>query len=224
MPPHAAMPPRLNATKMADPVAATAAALAPHLAAAQLRHLESTPLSDDDLRRLLGRDIRISTLPQLATMTDISQALDAKGRGIVLELTTGPNNGHWIALLRHPGSIEVFSSYGTPPGWDVDHWLTQRKRRQLGEDGGDLVRLLHKAQADEGLAVSYNSTDFQHASADCGRWRCSGAAAAGPPVDAAVSCRHQKVGPGPRCLGDGGHAAPAGEVVTKRHGGTGWRA
>ena len=136
----------------------------------ELAKREATPLSDDDLRVLLP-GIKISTYPDLARMSSIDDLLDAKGQGILLELTTSANDGHWTLVQREPNGFSFFSSFGKPPDWELAHWLSPETRTRLHESNPDLSRLLEKAQAD-GAKVTYNAVKLQGDGniATCGRW------------------------------------------------------
>ena len=56
--------------------------------------IKDYPLSDDDIRTILGNDIKIITYPMLGKMRDISEAFDSKGRCIMLYLTHSESSGH----------------------------------------------------------------------------------------------------------------------------------
>jgi hypothetical protein len=126
-----------------------------------LAKAEAKPLSDSDLSTLLP-GIKITSYPQLANMQSIDDALDSKGRGIILILTTGPSDGHWVGLLKSPAhkTIEYFDSYGNAPDYDLEHWVSPHKRAQLKENAPYLTQLLNKSQ-DDGDDVVWNRTKFQ---------------------------------------------------------------
>jgi hypothetical protein len=126
------------------------------------------PLSDDDLRRLLGSDIKIWRYPQLGDLTSIDQLFDDKGRAIVLFPTFSPTSGHWTALIRRPKGIEFFDPYGDAPDTDQRDGLTRTRLEQLDMDQPYMTRLLRSS----GLPVFYNNFGFQKDKASvatCGR-------------------------------------------------------
>jgi hypothetical protein len=132
----------------------------------------STPLSDSDLRSLLGENIRVVTYPQLESCTTIADALDDTGRCIILFLTESSTSGHWTCVhTTGPTSLEYFDPYGLK--WDVPfEWLSDEQERALGQTRHSLSRLFAAAQR-EGVNVTHNSTQFQakgDAIASCGRW------------------------------------------------------
>jgi hypothetical protein len=129
------------------------------------------PLSDDDLRALLGTRVSVLRYPDLHSCRTILDALDDCGRAVVLFETVSETEGHWFTILVHPGPrIECFDSFGTPPdGWR--RWLSAEQLRRLHETGCPLSRLLRHAEA-HGVPVTYNTRAFQSKGprvATCGR-------------------------------------------------------
>jgi len=125
------------------------------------------PLSDGDLRRLLGRDIRIWNYPQLQDLTDANELFDKRGRAILLFPNSGPHSGHWTALFRRPKMIEFFDPYGDKPEAQKKG-LGRSRLEEYDIERPDLTRLLRAT----GLPVYYNTHDFQRESpnvATCGR-------------------------------------------------------
>jgi len=132
-----------------------------------LGKLKSYPLSDADIRRILGSGIKIITYPDLNKMSDISQAFDKKGRCIMLYLTENSSTGHWTCMLNKPSGIEFFDPYGNPPDYVLQE-LPMEQREELGEAQPILTELLKAS----GKPVYYNSYGFQKDKADvntCGR-------------------------------------------------------
>ena len=70
-------------------------------------------LTEDDMRKLLP-GTRVITYPELRSFSRIEDALDSHGSLVLLFLTTGLSQGHWIALDADTerGTIEFFDSYG----------------------------------------------------------------------------------------------------------------
>ena len=133
-----------------------------------LAEAKDYPLSDSDIRKILGRDIKIHTYPQLGEMNSIDEMFDRKGRAILLFLTTGPQSGHWLCLIRRKDSIEFFDPYGEPPDRGQKKDVSRTMLEQLDEVNPYLTDLLRKS----GKAVYYNTHDFQKDRADintCGR-------------------------------------------------------
>jgi hypothetical protein len=132
-----------------------------------LGRIKAYPLSDTDIRTLLGQDISIITYPELADMSDINECFDKQGRCILLFLTSSPTSGHWCCLLRRKDGIEFFDPYGEPPdaqkkGADPALLLQMDSRQPY------LSRLLR----DTDVPVHYNHHPFQKEKSDvntCGR-------------------------------------------------------
>ena len=114
------------------------------------------PLSDGDIRQILGQDIRILTYPDLGKLKSADQMFDAKGRCILLFLTSSPTEGHWCCLLNKKKGIEFFDPYGEPPGEILDE-LPKARLEALDQNQPYLARLLRAS----GKPVYYNTHEFQ---------------------------------------------------------------
>jgi hypothetical protein len=124
-----------------------------------LAEIKAHPLSDYDLRQLLGSNIKIRTNRQIGDATDIDELFDEEGRLILLYTPHDPKSGHWVCLMRHPDSIYYFDSYGDRPDEEED----------LNGQSPTLTRLLQAS----GLPVFYNTHQYQKLRDDiatCGRW------------------------------------------------------
>jgi hypothetical protein len=125
------------------------------------------PLSDGDIKKILGSDTQIITYPMLKGFKNIDQCFDRKGRCILLFLTTSPTEGHWVCMLRRPNSIEYFDPYGESPE-EMKEQLPQSLLSQLDESRPYLSNLMRAS----GLPVYYNTHSFQKDRANintCGR-------------------------------------------------------
>ena len=132
-----------------------------------LEQARGYPLSDEDLRKLLGRDISIITYPQLGEMSSIDECFDSKGRCILLFLTTGPQEGHWCCMLKKKDGIHFFDPYGEAPE-EVKDAIPRPLLEQLDETRPYLTSLMRKSK----LPVFYNTHGFQKERGDistCGR-------------------------------------------------------
>lgn len=114
------------------------------------------PLSDGDIRTILGDDIRILTYPDLGKLKDWRQMFDAKGRCILLFLTSSPTEGHWCCLLNKKKGIEFFDPYGEPPG-EILEDIPDSRLAALDQNQPYLTRLLRAS----GKPVFYNTYPFQ---------------------------------------------------------------
>lgn len=132
-----------------------------------MEEIKSYPLGDDDIRKILGNDIKIITYPMLGKMRHIDEAFDKKGRCIMLYLTHNEHSGHWVCMLNKGKEIEYFDSYGEPPEEALDD-VPLSKLQRLDEDYPYLTKLFR----DSGKKVSYNHHPFQKTKDDintCGR-------------------------------------------------------
>jgi len=132
-----------------------------------LGKIKDYPLSDSDIRKILGKDIKIITYPDLNNMSDIRQAFDKKGRCIMLYLTQSATSGHWVCMLNKKGSIEYFDPYGEPPEKALQT-VPMEEREEWGESQPVLTHLLKAS----GKPVFYNKYPFQKDKQDvntCGR-------------------------------------------------------
>ena len=132
-----------------------------------LEEVKDYPLSDGDIRRLLGQDIKILTYPELKNMRSIENCFDSKGRCIILFLTTSPTEGHWCCMLRNKEGIEFFDPYGDPPEAQKEG-ISGGLLNQLDERQPYLTALMRGS----GLPVYYNTHAFQKDKANintCGR-------------------------------------------------------
>jgi len=68
------------------------------------------PLSDDDLRKLLGPKLKIVKYSQLDSLTDLNQLLPNPVDACILLYEQAPNVGHWTALLKYDEIFEHFDS------------------------------------------------------------------------------------------------------------------
>ena len=132
-----------------------------------LGKIKDTPLSDSDIRKILGRDIKIITYPQLASMGSINECFDKKGRCIMLYLTQSETSGHWVCMLSKKDGIEFFDPYGEPPEYALKT-VPEEEREAFGEGQPYLTQLLKAS----GRKVIYNTHPFQKDRSDintCGR-------------------------------------------------------
>ena len=132
-----------------------------------LGEIKSYPLSDDDIRKILGRDIKILTYADLAKLKDIRQAFDSKGRCILLYLTMSDTSGHWVCMLNRGNSIEYFDPYGDAPNHALKT-ISAEERQEYGEERPYLTDLMKAS----GMPIYYNTYPFQKDKTDvntCGR-------------------------------------------------------
>ena len=72
-----------------------------------IKRIEQKPLSDADLRTILGASLKILKYSELANVSALSSLLPSGQDYCIILYEREENSGHWVALLR--GSSE---SYG----------------------------------------------------------------------------------------------------------------
>lgn len=124
-----------------------------------LAEVRAYPLSDSDIKRVLGRGMRILTNRDLPTFDTIDQIFDRKGQCMLLYTPDDPTSGHWTCLWRNAEGIHYFDSYGEKPDIPED----------LGDQPATLTALLKAS----GQPVFYSTHPYQKERSDvatCGRW------------------------------------------------------
>ena len=123
-------------------------------------------LNDDDIHKMIPT-LSIKTYQEILGARTLDDILDAKGRLILLYLTTDAHTGHWVALLKKHGVVEFCDSYGIRPDGE-GKWLTPAKLKQLGQASKHLSALLNACP----YKVVWNNTKLQSDKstiATCGR-------------------------------------------------------
>jgi hypothetical protein len=90
-------------------------------------------LGDDDIRTLLGNDIKITSYSDIGGMNSINQLFDSKGRAIIFYPQQNENSGHWTAMIKSGRDIEFFDPYGEEPDAQKDG-LSAGKLEQMSMD------------------------------------------------------------------------------------------
>ena len=124
-----------------------------------LAKVKAQPLSDADLRSLLGKGLPIMTNRELGGVSDINQLFDTQGRSVLLYTPEDPTSGHWVCMMRRPDSIYYWDPYGEKP--------------DIPEDLGGQPPVLTQILKASGMPVFYNSHQYQSQRGDvatCGRW------------------------------------------------------
>lgn len=145
--------------------------------------------TDSDLRAALG-SVPIYKYPELKAMASPDALFKRNKAAILLFLTEGKNEGHWITVLDHGTHYEVFDSFGM----SIDgnrKWLDKEQLMEFGQTLPLLSNLLGKGRK----PVDHNSTKLQADDSDtCGRWVVWRIKNAHKPLDAFVA--EMKAGPG----------------------------
>jgi hypothetical protein len=131
------------------------------------KQAEQYTLSDDDIRSLLGGQIKITPYPDLANVQHIGELFDSRGRAIIFFPQDSLQSGHWTAMVKSGREIEFFDPYGEPPDAQKDG-LTKSKLEQLRMNRPLLSDLLENS----GNRIIFNKVQLQELANDvntCGR-------------------------------------------------------
>ena len=110
-----------------------------------VRRMMRTPLSDGDLKKVLGGDLKVIVYSDLSNVSDLREIL-AKDRDCVVILYEQKKlSGHWTCLVREGDGFTFFDPYGIPPDSEL-RWLNMRQRYKLHEDTTYLSNLLSNEQ------------------------------------------------------------------------------
>lgn len=133
------------------------------------------PLSNTDLNYFLP-GVPITLYARFAEEPPMSSVVDAKGRGLVLFVSTETGNsvsGHWLAILVRPeeGNVLLYDPYGgRRDPWGLNHGFVRNRRdlSELGEASPLLVPYFKR----HGLPAVFNVTRDQRMAktiGTCGR-------------------------------------------------------
>ena len=112
------------------------------------------PLSDDDLRHILGSGIKIIKYSQLSEYDDLGTLLPKPVDCCIILYEEKLDSGHWTALSRYAGRYEHFDSYGVAPDSEL-RWVNLTMRARLNERTPYLSNLLKKE------SYIYNTVPYQ---------------------------------------------------------------
>jgi hypothetical protein len=132
------------------------------------------PLGDDDIRRLLGPNVKIIEFNLLDNYKNMKELLPKKiDYCIILYGIKAITDGHWVALFKRDNIISFFDSYGLKPEAPLKKWITQAHNEAMEQDGNLLINLLNTHKG----PIFYNDYSYQDKSnlniATCGRWAVS---------------------------------------------------
>ena len=138
-----------------------------------LKETIATPMSDGDLERYLGKDVRnhIITYSELANYQDLEQLLPFDKSYKIILIEYEKNAGHWITVMRYSRIIEIFNSFGTKSSRN-DFVDSDEMNKYLGQSKLYLNKLIEKEIDDGIFLLIYNKIRFQKKSVkinSCGR-------------------------------------------------------
>jgi len=127
-------------------------------------------VSSNDLKNVLGDDLKIISFSQLKNYKNIYELLPEKKDYCVIfytdDIKNGVNIGHWTCLMRYKNYFEFFDSYGLTENQELK-FISPDKKKRFGEETDYLYKLLKPVKH------NYNHTDFQawnDHTTTCGRW------------------------------------------------------
>jgi len=121
-----------------------------------LKREELTPLSDSDIKKILGENTKILEYKDLLNYNDINKILTKDKDYLILLYELKASSGHWTAILKYDNMFEHFDPYGIKPDGELK-WISAAARSKLHEEYPYLAKLLNDSDMD----VIYNHTRFQ---------------------------------------------------------------
>ena len=112
-----------------------------------------TPLSDSDLKKILGDDLKIIVYSDLSKLSNLRELLPNERDCVVILYDEKELSGHWTCLTRDGDLFTFFGSYGLKPDAEL-RWLSSEMRRRLNE----LTHYLTKLFSNENYV--YDNTNF----------------------------------------------------------------
>lgn len=141
------------------------------LSAGSEKEIKAYSLSDSDIHSIIPT-LKIIAYPDLLKYDNILDALDEKGRLLILYLTDSMSHGHWTCLLKQKRNgkeyIEFFDPYGGYKPDGEHRWVDEDILEESGQGEKYLTHLLKNC----GLKVTYNKYPFQKSGDNintCGR-------------------------------------------------------
>ncbi len=92
----------------------------------------SRPLSDEDIRDILGPECKIMKHSGLAEYNDLGDLLPKMKEHAIILYEEDENIGHWVGLLKYDNLYEFFDPYGLMPDKEWA-WVNLKTRRTLNE-------------------------------------------------------------------------------------------
>ena len=112
----------------------------------KIDRLVKKPLSDDELKTILGNNLKIIMYPDLAKYSSIELLLPNPNDYCIILIVESETkfsiSGHWCALLKYDGNYEWFDPYGNDVDVDLMGWMGAKARATLHESKPYLTHLL----------------------------------------------------------------------------------
>jgi len=130
-----------------------------YLSSNKVNKLVHKALSDEELKVILGKNLKIVMYPDLAKYTTIEQLLPNPNDYCIILIVESESkfniSGHWTALLRYDGLFEYFDPYGNDVDVDLMTWMDRKTRARLHESTPYLTYLL------KGRKYIYNKVKYE---------------------------------------------------------------
>ena len=126
-----------------------------------LKELELTPMSDEDIRNVLGANAKIIKYSELSKYSNIDELLPKPKDYCIILFELKENSGHWTCLLKYDNKLEWFDPYGIKYDNELD-WISNDVKKKLDQDIPLLSHLLKQSEYN----VIYNKTKFQSMAKD----------------------------------------------------------
>ena len=130
-----------------------------YLSSNKVNKLVHKALSDEELKVILGKNLKIVMYPDLAKYSSIEQLLVNPNDYCIILIVESESkfniSGHWTALLRYDGLFEYFDPYGNDVDVDLMTWMDRKTRARLHESTPYLTYLL------KGRKYIYNKVKYE---------------------------------------------------------------
>ena len=117
-----------------------------YLSSNKVNKLVHKALSDEELKVILGKNLKIVMYPDLAKYSTIEQLLPNPNDYCIILIVESESkfniSGHWCALLKYDGIYEWFDPYGNDVDVDLMTWMDRKSRARLHESKPYLTYLL----------------------------------------------------------------------------------
>ena len=130
-----------------------------YLSSNKVNKLVHKALSDEELKVILGKNLKIVMYPDLAKYSSIEQLLVNPNDYCIILIVESESkfniSGYWTALLRYDGLFEYFDPYGNDVDVDLMTWMDRKTRARLQESKPYLTYLL------KGRKYIYNKVKYE---------------------------------------------------------------
>ncbi len=90
------------------------------------------PLSDEDIRDILGPNCKTMKYAGLTEYNDLGDLLPKLKDYAIIRYEEDEHIGHWVGLLKYDNVYEFFDPYGLMPDKELA-WVNLKTRRTLHE-------------------------------------------------------------------------------------------